>query len=243
MAVRQAISHVLSGMRGSGIASATSSTASSNSASSQGAAPWLEIRVDSSTLADGGGVPLLWAANLMRGAVADLTGTGQAATNQEVGGADVIWNGPNGASQDLPEGTGEIAAGQMFPAQSNGESDAAIVASADKVLADYGLSPVSAQVYRPLGPALSVVATIPDDADVDWTLDQLRVALIGDPPSMEGIYLEIDSAAGSPLVRTDVSYRTASGGVWFAPGQDTRFGIAHGSIAGSGLLGPNGEHQ
>src|SRR6266568_3577748 len=60
------------------------------------------------------------------------------------------------------------------------------------------------------------------------SLDQLRTALVGASPDVEGVLIELDNSAGQPLLLAGVAYRTGEGGLWFAPGQDVRFGAVHG---------------
>lgn len=79
------------------------------------------------------------------------------------------------------------------------------------------------------GPAVSVVATVPDDATVTWTIDDLRAAITGAPIAYEGVLITLLDEDQGPLVVSGVSYRKGIGGVWFTSGGDDRFGVLHGS--------------
>jgi hypothetical protein len=56
--------------------------------------------------------------------------------------------------------------------------------------------------------------------------------LVGKSPDVEGILIELYDPDGQPLLQSGVAYRTGSGGLWFAPGQDERFGAIHGGMPG-----------
>jgi hypothetical protein len=90
------------------------------------------------------------------------------------------------------------------------------------------LNVVSVDVLHPLGPAVAVVVELSRDTKVTWTIDELREAISGDPRAYEGVYVEIRSEAGEPLLKAGVAYRTGLGGLWFAEGQDDVFGATHG---------------
>lgn len=57
-------------------------------------------------------------------------------------------------------------------------------------------------------------------------------ALVGATPDVEGVLIQLDNPAGKPLLISGVAYRTGEGGLWFAPGQDERFGALHGGTPG-----------
>ena len=85
------------------------------------------------------------------------------------------------------------------------------------------------QILHPLESALSVSLTVRDDAKPGWTIAELSSALLGSVPDVEGCYIEIESSGGKPLLQTTAAYRVGTGDLWFAPGQDERFGAVHGS--------------
>jgi hypothetical protein len=75
---------------------------------------------------------------------------------------------------------------------------------------------------------VSVTFVVPDGATIDWTIDELRDAVAGRPTEVEGVLIELDDPGGQPLLQSGASYRDGLGGLWFAPGQDDRFGAQHG---------------
>jgi hypothetical protein len=171
---------------------------------------------------------LMWLAAVAGGAVADLMRTDEQVINEIIDRLSVVERLPSGRVEDLGGGVGAVAAGQVFEAQVSEADDASITDRVVGTLQDFGLSATSVEVFHPLGPVVSVVAVLPEDASVDWTLDELREAIMGDPRAYEGLCVEIDSSTGSPLILGSVAYRTGEGGLWFADGQDEVFGAAHG---------------
>ncbi|MCW2791710.1 MAG: hypothetical protein JWO76_808 [Nocardioides sp.] len=186
---------------------------------------WLTVYEKGDPTLPGSEVRLTWLAALAQGAVADLVRTDQVATNQVVRGSSVIVTSPSGRTRTLDGGVGYVAAGQVFDGQVDSRDDRTIVDDVDETLRSHGLSPVSVQVLHPLGPAVSVVATLSEGTEVNWTIDDLREAISGDPKAFEGLLIEIDSPSGAPLLVTGVAYRTGLGGTWFAEGQDVVFGV------------------
>lgn len=85
----------------------------------------------------------------------------------------------------------------------------------------------SVEVLHPLDSALAVTFTVPP-GDVSWTMSQLTNDLMATPPDIEGLYIELDSPIGDPLLRSAVRERIKGGGGWSASGQDERFGVEHG---------------
>ena len=69
---------------------------------------------------------------------------------------------------------------------------------------------------------------LPGEVPVDWTIDDLRTAITGTPFAYEGVMITILDVTGRPLLVSGVAYRTGLGGLWFAEGQDSRFGALHG---------------
>lgn len=174
---------------------------------------------------------LMWLAAISGGAVADLMRTDEVTTNQLVDRLTATEQLPSGRTKGLGGGMGAVAAGQVFEAQIAQPDDDEIIDHVNETLEGFGLSPTSVTVLHPLGPAIEVVAALPEDATVDWTLDELREAISGDPRAYEGLLIEIDSSTGSPLIIGTVAYRTTEGGLWFADGQDEVFGAVHGGLA------------
>lgn len=191
--------------------------------------PWIDIYLDGNPDCDREAVALIWKAALVQGAIADLLRDEEAATSEVIGGSRVFVRLPSGRLRRLAEGGRSfIAAGQSFAGQVDGRDDVAIVESAQKALLDHGLVDPQVEVLRPLGPAVSVVATAPDDLTVDWTIDDLSRAINGSPTAYEGLLITIVDPSGTPLIVSGAALRTGLGGLSFAPGQDTRFGAVHG---------------
>jgi hypothetical protein len=195
------------------------------------AVPWVEIRaegiesdIETSAPGSGSDLPIYWEASLAVGAVADYIRTDQAAANSIFGGSHLLQHLPSGEIVDLGGGVGYVAAGQIFQSQQSPESDEAVRTEMTRVLAEFELVPVEVRVLHPLGQAVAVVAALPPDAKVDWTIGELRQALAGDVGRYEGIYVEIQNARGSALIRSGIAHRTGDGGLWFAEGQAERFG-------------------
>jgi hypothetical protein len=168
-----------------------------------------------------------WEAELAAGAVADRCAGDNISLHGVMTGVSVHTAGPHG---DDGGGFGDARAGQIFGAQGSGESDQAIVDRVEGVLTAYGLTPRQVRVLHPLGPAVQVVATVDDVHALDGKLNDLTTALEGryGDQLYEGLYLQIDQTDGTPLLRSYGSGRSAGGGVWFAPGLDSLWGINHG---------------
>lgn len=165
----------------------------------------------------------MWLTELVQGAVADLMRTDQGKTDQLIGGGVLVDADKSGAEVTTPVGGGWARGGQEF----NSPSDAVLRDRVTSVAARFGLSVRSLAVLHPLDSALEVSFVVPD-GKVDWTIDQLSGALQGSPQDIEGDYIELYGLSGQPLLRTGTTARVAGGGLWFADGQDLRFGAQHG---------------
>jgi hypothetical protein len=180
----------------------------------------LMIHVDSD---EGGGQRPVWLGELVQGAVADLMRTDEATTSQVMPGSRVVDRNAHGQRVVTELGSGAAAGGQQF----GSPSDADLRERMSQVAAGFGLTVQSVQVLHPLDSAVSVTFTVPDGA-VPWTLYQLLNAVKGSPQDIEGYFVELDSPTGEPLLQAEGASRIAGGGLWFAPGQDDRFGAVHG---------------
>lgn len=132
---------------------------------------------------------------------------------------------PDGEGQALGGGSGGRL-GTVF--RSSGQSDEDIVDGVRSVLDEYGLTPVSVDVLHPIDPAVAVVATAPADLRPDWTTNDLVQDLGGDGRQdvLEGLFLELRSPTGGPLVRAWTVGRLREGGEWSRDAaQQDRFGI------------------
>jgi hypothetical protein len=191
--------------------------------------PWMTFVVNGpSSDVDGGDIPPAWQADIVQGAVTELMRTDEKSANEVVAGSDIQVLLPSGERIDSGGGAGFVGLGQVFVSQTSTETDGSIKQRVAEVLAKFGLEPLAIDVYRPLGAAVSIRARVATDGPVDWTLDQVRDAVSSDPKEFEGIYLELVGAEDEPLLRASVAYRTGAGRLWFAEGEDRRFGALHG---------------
>lgn len=188
--------------------------------------PWIDVYIDGSSITNGGDVALTWKASLIQGAMTDLMYSEQTAANQVIGGSRIIVEDSSGAVEYLDGGGGFVATGQIFAAQADGRGMAAIKDGVSSALRLFDLRLDSLEVFQPEGPAVSMVLTLLDGAEMDWTIDQLRQAIGG--VAYEGILITIRDSQGAPVLVSGVSYRTGLGGVWFADGYDEKLGVAHG---------------
>lgn len=174
-------------------------------------------------------VPDVWLADLAVGAVAERSHSGQAMANDLVSSATAVGPGKGGDTVTTDLGVGAVRLGQVF----GSPSDSALVAHVAEVAERHGLTVADLQILHPLESALSVKFVVPDGATIDWTIDELRTDLVGESPDVEGVFIELDDSHGQPLLQSGVAYRTGEGGLWFAPGQDARFGAIHGGTPGN----------
>jgi len=174
-------------------------------------------------------VPDVWLADLAVGAVAERSHADQAVANDLVSSATAVGPGKGGDTVTTYLGVGAVRLGQVF----GSPSDSALIAHVAEVAERHGLSVADLQILHPLESALRVTFAVPDGATIDWTIDELRTDLVGESPDVEGVFIELDDAHGQPLLQSGVAYRTGEGGLWFAPGQDSRFGAIHGGTPGS----------
>lgn len=177
---------------------------------------------------NGDDVPEVWASDLVVGALGELMRTDQATMNDVIVSASAAGPGADGTSVTTSLGVGAVRLGQVF----NSPNDSTLSDHVNEAARTLGLTVSSLKILHPLESAIEVTLVVPDDAKVDWTIDQLRTALVGSSPMVEGVLIELDSTDGQPLLRSGVAYRTGEGGLWFAPGQDARFGAGHGGLAG-----------
>ncbi len=111
--------------------------------------------------------------------------------------------------------------------QFNSPSDGVLRSYVRDAASKFGLTVRKLTIVHPLESAISVSFTVPDNATVSWTIDQLRAAVEGSPRSVEASLIELYSTSGELLLSTLCAYRTGLGGLSFAPGQDERFKAMH----------------
>jgi hypothetical protein len=219
----QATQQVLGGLGDPSVVSATVGTPSLSSGES---GRWLTVTMDRS---QGDAVEREWLAQLVQGAVEDLMRTHEATTSQVLQGAELVTRDESGHRSVTDLGFGAVVGGQVFGCPSDDALRHQVAATAER----YGLTVDSVEVLHPLESALVVTMTVPDGPLDGWTLESLQEAIEGGAgptfhPDVEGLYLELRSPSGAPLVKSGVALRIPGGGGWSAPGQDERFGISHG---------------
>jgi hypothetical protein len=179
--------------------------------------PCIRVRLDSDK---GRGVREVWLGELVLGAVGELIRTDQKNLAAVVAGR-IVDRSPNGHVHTIQlDGDGRV--GQHFDSPSDDELRQRAATIADR----YGLGVRSFEILHPLDSALAVTLTVPP-GDVPWTIDGLSQQLEGSPTDVEGVYVELDSPTGRPLVSSEYHARLKGGGGWFAAGQADRFGFVN----------------
>jgi hypothetical protein len=168
------------------------------------------------------GVKELWLGVLVEGAVGELARTNHT-TLARVLGAEVVTRSGSGRRETTPLGMGEAPVGRQF----HSSSDADLRQRALDAAHEYGLTLDSVEVLHPLDSALAVTFTVPPGG-VSWTLTELDDALLGSPVDLEGLFVQLNSPSGRPLLIVENGQRIRGGGGWSAHGQDGRFGVVHG---------------
>jgi len=178
----------------------------------------------------------IWQADLAQGAVAERLAHGVTNLANVVSGATLQYRDEKGNESAVVGGAGDVTAGQVFAGQTSGASDEALTSSVTSALNAYGLEPDLIRILHPLGPAVEVIATVPDVSALKQNYDAIFSALGGKPKSFEGVYLEIRLPGGRCVVHGSVAYRTGAGRLWVDPAFDAMVGATHGSpaiVAGS----------
>jgi hypothetical protein len=148
-------------------------------------------------------------------------------TQAVIGGGEVVGLNNSGQPVSTVLGTGFIAGGQQFASP----SDDVLRSRIRAVASTFGLAVRTLTILHPLESAISVSFTVPDNATVSWTIDQLGAAIEGAPRTVEGSLIQLYSTSGEHLLSSGAAYRTGLGVLSFAPGQDVRFGALHGHLA------------
>lgn len=186
--------------------------------------PGLEVHVAGDPDDPAMKVRVSWLTSLCAGAVSALMRTDEDVMSEVVDRVREYVELPGGRSRFLGGGTGTGDWLGDFA-----DRDAATVgAEVRKAAGRFGLEVTEVEVLHPIGAAVVVTVRVPDAAAVDWTIDELRAAIEGTPRAYEGTLIEIDSAAGVPLLVSGVAWRVGAGSLWFAEGQDEVFGATHG---------------
>lgn len=170
----------------------------------------------------GGGILPLWESELVQGVLADSLATTDDITSG-IAGAEVTGVLPDGSKISLGGGASDIRAHQVFHRSGTDAELTKTQQLATQIVQKFGLTPLSVQVLQPKDDALYVVAQIPDGTTFSH-LNDLQVALNGDPLQYEGIYLEIRNSAGLRVAVTNVDYRVGAGGQWIDPSVEGTIG-------------------
>lgn len=171
-----------------------------------------------------------WEADLAQGDVAERIAHGAPNLGDVVVGSTLQFETAAGTLIPLTGGAGDVHSSQSFGDGSD-ESDAAITASVKETANRFGLQTAEVRVLRPLQPAVYVVATVESPGQIDGRFGEIWNALLGDPYRYEGLYLEIDVADGTPIVRQGAAFRTGSGRLWVESKYEDLVGVMHGGLA------------
>ena len=188
----------------------------------------LHFELSGVTAINGGDLASVWQADLAQGAIAEhLVGT-QSNLADVVGAPTLTFTGKNGTNSIPVGGAGDISPSQAFGTA--GITDQEATKQIEVSLGEFGLTAVQVRIWHPLDRAAYVVASVPNAKALNGQFDALRQRLLGDPIAFEGLYLEVDLADGTPLVRASTAYRSGAGRLWIAPGMDDVVGAMHGSV-------------
>lgn len=224
----QATAQVLADLAGTPVQKITVGSAPSTNGMAEGiigtGAPWLTVSVAG---LDPNSTESHWWGELAQGAVADLMRSSAPTTQAVIGGGEVDGLDNSGHQVSIALGSGFVAGGQEF----SSPSDDVLRAHVYDVALKFGLKVRTLTIVHPLDSAISVSFTVPDNAAVSWTIEELGVALEGSPKTLEGSFIQLYSTSGECLLSSGVAYRSGQGDLSFAPGQDARFGAMHGHLA------------
>lgn len=179
---------------------------------------WFSMTFRVTSVDNGGALRPLWEGNLAQGVAADdLASTID--NSSGIVGSDFTAVLPDGATVSLGGGAGNVRTNQVFDVSMMGSTDSERVAAATNIVTKAGLVPISVDILHPKDAALSVIAKVP--AGLRFTgLADLQMALTGTPAAYEGVYLEIQDAAGTRLAVVATAFRTGAGYNWSEAGQE-----------------------
>jgi hypothetical protein len=175
--------------------------------------PWLNVTLKVPAVADGLDVLPQWVADLVEGDTAEGIG-GASNVRAIIGGATFSAALPDGSVvPDLGGGIGDVATGQAFSDQPNGQ----VRSDLTQKLASLGLTPIRIDVVHALTAAPAVIAQANDVPTALGQYNKIVTTLFGDPPVYEGYYLEIRDSTGQPVLRASAAFRTGAGRFWVSP--------------------------
>lgn len=158
-------------------------------------------------------IPDVWAAGVAVGAIGELVRTDQTALSQVVATAEASGPGRDGPATWTGVGLGAVALGEVF----SSPSDDVLASRVQRVADQFGLAVPDVRLFHPLATALDVTFRETSGGKRGWTLDDLRRALVGSKPELEGVLIRVDSASGEPLAKSGIAYRTGEHGLWCSP--------------------------
>jgi len=190
--------------------------------------PWFYATVSCPSNSDGQCVHAIWEADLIQGATAERMNWSSADNLANVlVGSSITASLPDSSQVSEGGDQGNVSASQQFA--DDDASDAAIEADVRNVITGSGLTVSALQVLHPLGAAIYVVAQLPAKGMPQGeTAGGIVQSLLGDPVKYEGYYVELDTAAGRPVIRTAADFRTGAGHLWFDPAYASVTGVQHG---------------
>ncbi len=204
-----AVNQVESHLGASSIVEASVANPPSSVAASAGSR-WFYATLRLPGLTNGLGIEPAWEADLLEGAVAELSGTSQN-LRSDLDGASFSGVLPTGETvAEIDAGMGDIARGQKFSSDSSASARADVTAR----LVAAGLTPLDVQIYRPLGPAPAVIAAAADPRSAAAKYRQIVDGVFGNPPKYEGYYIELRDSAGNAFIRASAAFRTGAGRCW-----------------------------
>jgi hypothetical protein len=222
-----AIQDTLARLGGSGVVSAGVGTPPAGAAPGKGQAriPWLYATVRIPAFRGGLDIEPLWEADILQGAVVELSGTSPDLA-LDIGGSSFIGQLPDGSlTQDLGGGMGDIARGQQF--QSSSSTDSMISSNITGALARFGLKKTALTILHPMGAAPAVIASTDDPLRTAREAAAIVRELFGAPPQYEGYYLELRDSQGTAFIRASAAFRTGAGRLWIDPSYENVSSLLH----------------
>lgn len=190
--------------------------------------PWFYATVSCPSTTEGQCMLPVWEADLAQGSTAErMNWSGVPDLANVIVGSSITAQLADGSTVGMGGDQGDIQAGQDFA--DTGESDSQIEAHVRSAVASAGLTVVNLKVLHDLGAAVQVTVQMPSNGmPAGVTAGSLAQSILGNPFGLDGLYLQVDDAAGQAVVRTADAYRSGATHLWFADGYDALTGSGHG---------------
>lgn len=130
--------------------------------------------------------------------------------------------------------TATVSGGQVLNAPTDSTLTSRIADAAQR----FGLTVVEEKISHSRGTAVDVTFTAPDNLKPTWTMLDLDAAITGNATELDEVRIQIQTESGTPLLTSAAAYRAGYGSLWFAPGQDVRFGAGHQGKVDPSALAP-----